>query len=100
MGRPRSELHSIFKAMTENVFFQPPNKLKMQYPAIVYERDDVETLFADNVPYHSHTRYSVTVIDPDPDGELRTMVAGLPMSAYDRGFQAEDLNHDVYNVFF
>jgi hypothetical protein len=101
MGRPRlPDFHSLLKAMVENVYFQPPNGTKMEYPCIVYERDDEDTQYADNSPYQRTTRYSVTVIDRDPDGELREMVASLPYSSFERSFQAEDLNHDVYNVFF
>lgn len=99
MGQ-RQDLHSLFKAMVENVYFQPPNGLKMKFPCIAYERDDEETSFADNTPYLRTTRYQVTVIDDDPDGVLREMIATLPLSQFERAFQSDDLNHDVYNVFF
>jgi hypothetical protein len=42
----------------------------------------------------------ITVIDPDPDSEIPSKVAALPMSLFNRFYTADDLNHDVYNVYF
>lgn len=55
---------------SKNVYFQPPESVKMKYPAIVYALDDIENVHADNGVYSSHRHYSVTVIDSDPDSEL------------------------------
>ncbi len=33
---------------SDNVYFQPPPTVKMQYPCIVYKRDYLNTEFADN----------------------------------------------------
>lgn len=83
-----------------NVYFQPPANLQMKYPAIVYSRDDAETLFADNDVYRRMKRYQVTVIDQNPDSEFPDKVAELPMCTYDRFFTADNLNHDVFNLYF
>ena len=96
----RSLLHDIFELMVPNVYFQPPNGLKMEYPCIVYKWDDEQVLFADNGPYRRKKRYQVTVIDRDPDSILPDMVAGLPYSSFDRAYPADNLNHTVYNLFF
>lgn len=96
----RSLLHDTFELMVPNVYFQPPNGLKMEYPCIVYNWDDERVLFADNGPYRRKKRYQVTVIDRDPDSILPDMVAALPYSSFDRAFPADNLNHYVYNVFF
>jgi len=42
----------------------------------------------------------VTVIDQDPDSEIPDKVAEMPMSLFNRFYTADNLNHDVYNVFF
>lgn len=100
MGRPRSELHDLLVEITPNVYFQPPNGLKMEYPCIRYERDAVDTQYADNQPHRSDTRYMITVIDRDPDSAIPKQVAALPLCSFNRFFTAEFLNHDVFNVFF
>jgi hypothetical protein len=72
----------------------------MQYPCIIYTRDDVETLFADNAPYRTTKKFQITVIDLDPDSLIPGKIAGLPMCSFDRHFTADNLNHDVFNLYF
>jgi len=45
-------------------------------------------------------RYKVTVIDPDPDSLIPDKVASLPSAVFNRFFAANNLNHDVYNLYF
>jgi hypothetical protein len=99
MGQ-RLELHELLLAMTSNVYFQPPLNVNLQYPCIVYHRDFADTKFADDEPYNHTKRYQIMVIDRDPDSEIPDKVAALPMSLFNRFFTADDLNHDVYNVYF
>jgi hypothetical protein len=72
----------------------------MQYPCIVYLRDDANTKFAGNAPYTYRVRYQVTVIDTNPDSQIPNRVAGLPMCVYDRFYIADNLNHDVFTLYF
>lgn len=104
---PRLSLHSLLeKLMGEEpeellpVYFQPPPNTQMQYPCIVYKRDDAKVLFADNLKYRNTTRYQVTVIDPNPDSIIPDMVDALPLCKFDRFYTADNLNHDVFNLFF
>ena len=100
MGRPRSELQAIFKTIVPNVYFQPPNGLKLTYPCIIYERDSTRTNHADNKIYNATRRYSVTVIDRNPDSLLVDQLLELPLCAHDRFFTSDDLNHDVFTLYF
>ena len=72
----------------------------MRYPCIVYRRDRPSVAFADNKPYRRTQRYQVTVIDSDPDSDIPDLIAALPLCEYDRFFTADNLNHDVFNLFF
>lgn len=94
----RLELHAKLKAILENVYYQPPNNLKMQYPTIVYERDDIDNRFADNNVYAQSDVYSVTVIDEDPDSEYVKKVSQLPTAKFNRHFVSDNLNHDVFTI--
>lgn len=85
---------------SENVYFQPPANIQMEYPCIVYKRDQADTMFAGNNPYRYTTRYLVTVIDRDPDSVVPKKVASLPMCLFNRFFTAANLNHDVFNLYF
>jgi hypothetical protein len=99
MGQ-RLDLHQILQTITQFVYFQPPTNVKLQYPCIVYKRGFADTTFADDSPYNHTKRYMITVIDPDPDSKIPDKVAALPMSLFNRFYTADDLNHDVYNVYF
>lgn len=83
-----------------HVYFQPPPNVTMQYPCIVYTRSYERSQFAANVPYIVTKRYTVTVIDRDPDSSIPNKVAALPMCSYERFFTADNLNHDVFNLYF
>lgn len=97
---PRLDLHAVLLTICENVYFQPPPTIQMKYPCIVYARDDADTTFAGNLPYGINKRYSVTVIDSNPDSEIPGRVALLPSCVFERFFTADKLNHDVYQLFF
>lgn len=97
---PRLDLQNLLLAITPNVYFQPPPTVQMQYPCIVYKRDFESTDFADNAPYNRMKRYQVTVIDQNPDSLIPDQIAALPMCSFDRFFTADNLNHDVYNLYF
>lgn len=100
---PRPQLHQLLKSLVGEdgkVYFQPPEDISMSYPCIVYEREYLNTQFADDQPYRQTKRYQVTIIDRDPDSPIPDKVAALPMSTFKRFFAREDLNHDIYSLFF
>lgn len=97
---PRTQLQSLLETMADHVYFQPPPNVQMAYPCIVYKIDDMDTEFADNKPYTVTRRYLVTVIDADPDSAIVGAVSLLPMCLYNRGFAADNLNHNVFTLYF
>ena len=98
----RLELHAILCITlgSRNVYFQPPESVKMNYPAIVYGLDDIENQYANAGVYLSHRRYSVTVIDKNPDSEIVGKVAELPRCKFNRSYQKDNLNHYVFTLFY
>lgn len=98
----RLELQNLLTDIlgSDNVYFQPPPTVQMEYPCIVYHRDYELTQHADDKPYKQRKRYLVTVIDRDPDSGIPDKIAALPLCVYDRFYTADNLNHDVYKLFF
>lgn len=98
----RLELQSLLENVlgSENVYFQSPSTIHMAYPAIVYERVAIEAEHADNIQYFQSNKYKVTVIDPDPDSEIPGRIAKLPMSKFDRHYTSDNLNHDIFDLYF
>ena len=99
MGQ-RVDLQTLLETCTPTVYFQPAENITMEYPCIVYQRDSAETLFADNDPYRFTQRYQVTVIDRNPDSPILEKVNALPKCTFNRFFTADNLNHDVFTIFF
>lgn len=102
-GDPRrEELHQILKNVlgSDYVYFQPPNNLTMNYPCIVYNRGRASSEFADNRLYRYVKNYEVLVIDRDPDSKIPDKVAELPMCLHERWYAVDNLNHDVFNIYF
>lgn len=101
MENDRLALHEILcEALgSRNVYFQPPESVKLKYPAIVYNRNRIENTSADNIVYKQSVSYSITVIDRDPDSEIVERISMIPRIMYDRGYVADNLNHDVFRLF-
>lgn len=85
---------------SKNVYYQPPESLKMNYPAIVYSKSRIDTRKANNSTYSRNTRYDITVIDRLPDNPVIDKLMELPYCSYDRPYKADNLNHDVLILYF
>ena len=82
------------------VYIQPPTGKLMEFPCVTITRATGNTLFADNNPYRHQPRYLLTAINEDPVSPLYKVLASLPRCIHDRSFPAENLNHDVFTIFF
>lgn len=97
----RAELQTKFEDIlgSRNVYYQPPESLKMKYPCIRYERSIISNEHASNGVYRSIPSYTVTVIDEDPDSPFVTAIASLPTARHSRHYTANGLNHDVFTIY-
>lgn len=90
------ELESILGSKC--VFYQPPENLKITYPAIVYDLSDILTVFADNKTRMLYNSYSVTLITKNPDNEFVDKILQLPYCRFNRRFVNDNLYHDVFVI--
>jgi len=95
----RVNLDTILRGISQ-VYFQPPESVKMVYPCIVYERYSGVTFFASNMPYSHQKRYTVTAITKDPDSLIPDQIAMLPTCVFNRHFTVNNLHHFVYNLYY
>lgn len=98
----RLKLHDLLVGIlgSRYVYFQPPESIKMTYPCIVYKYSKDTTSHANNLPYNSNKRYSIQVIDKNPDTEIPDKLGKLPLCSSERFYTADNLNHYVYNLYF
>ena len=96
----RLTLHQKLKALTTNVYFQPPSAHEMSYPCIRYVTQPKDTKYADNIKYINKKSYQLTIIDDDPDSELPDLLEAFPLCKMERFYTADDLNHWVFTLYF
>lgn len=93
-------LDEKIREIVDNVYFQPPASVKMQYPCVRYERGRVDTVPADNLKYLKYKRWSLTLIYSDPDSDLPDRMIDELGCTHDRHYAADNLYHDVYSLVF
>lgn len=98
----RLELHEELCELlgSRNVYFQPPESLKMQYPCIRYSISDMPKLNAnDKVYLKTCNTYTITVIDSDPDSDISThILSHFSMVRFDRAYTSNNLNHHILTL--
>lgn len=98
----RLELHQILVDIlgSGNVYFQPPSNIQMKYPCIIYSRTSEDVKYANNNRYKHKIKYKVEFVDKNPDSSINDKIKGLPLCKFDRHFNADSLNHDVYTLYY
>ena len=97
----RPLFQAVLEALKPNlkVYFQAPEGM-LEYPCIVYQRDPGSTKFANGKPYSYEQQYQVTLISRQPDTDIFEKLAALPKSIHARFFVSDNLNHDVFSIYF
>jgi hypothetical protein len=98
----RIQLHQILVDLlgSTNVYFQPPSTVQMKFPCIIYSRDARDEKFADNILYLGKNRYSISVVDKNPDSDIPDKVGALPLTSFSQHYVVDNLNHDVYSTYY
>ncbi len=82
-----------------NVYFNPPESVKMRYDAIRYSLKKMESKFANNSVYIQDDCYEVTAIYRNPESDLPRKISRLPKCSHDRQYVADNLIHDVFTIY-
>lgn len=98
----RLELHSLLQELlgSSNVYYQPPESIKMEYDAIRYSKKDIMSMHADDSKYVMRDCYELIVISRLPDRPVIKRLLALPYCSYDRHYVADNLNHDVLTIYY
>lgn len=94
----QSELEKILGS--RNVYFQPPATVQMNYPAIVYELNNIKSIKANNQNYKNNKCYSVTLIHKNPDNDIVEKLVDFPFSRLNRTFSSNNLHHYVFEIYY
>lgn len=98
----RLELHEKLEKLldSKNVYYEPPENLKIDYPCFIYGLDDVYRRPADNIGYTIQNRYQITLIDRMPDNPVRDRLLELPGCSFDRSYKSDNLEHYVFTLYW
>lgn len=85
---------------SRNVYFQPPESVKMQYPAIKYSLSNMKNNHANDKVYTQSRSYQIIVIDKSPDSMISDKISQLSYCKFDRSYVSDGLNHYVYTLYY
>lgn len=98
----RLDLHEMLCNIlgSRNVYFQPPESVKMEYPAIKYSLSNMKNNHANDKVYTQSRSYQIIVIDKSPDSIISDKISQLPYCKFDRSYVSDGLNHYVYTLYY
>ena len=99
----RIELQAILEEIlgSRNVYFQPPETVKMKYDAIRYELGGKDIKRANNHLYLSTNQYDGVVITTDPDTNIPDrLLSYFEMCSFGRPYTADNLNHYPFTLYY
>lgn len=103
MASSRVILNNKFKEFlgTGNVYFQPPESVKLKFPCIVYSLANIDTEKADNRTYNKANKYTVTLVHANPDNTLKEDILDkFEHISMNRIYVSDQLYHYVYTLYF
>lgn len=101
MAKSREDLNKYLINYLEidHIYFQPPESIRLNYPAVVYKLSDIRNLTANNSVYKQEKAYDLTIIDEDPDSDLVRKVSLLPVKYLNR-FTSDGLYHTIFRLYY
>lgn len=82
------------------VYFQPPPSVQLVYPCVIYNQEAANTRKADSIHYVVNDRYTVILIDKDPDTTLPDQfIRAFPRCIPDRDYVQDNLYHYSFTLY-
>lgn len=102
--RSRLDLHDKLVSIlgSNHVYFQPPEDIRLKYPCIIYERVSMDIRPADDMKYSNLMRYDIKYITKEPDTNdfIVNFINAFNYCSYDRHYVYDNLNHEVFTLFY
>lgn len=84
---------------SSNIYFEPPESFKLQYPCIVYSFEGYIDYQANNQTYRRMKRYALTYITRIADDPMVEKIQNMRYCNLNRPFSSADLHHYSYTLF-
>lgn len=98
----RSKLQTKLEELlgSRNVYYQPPETVRMQYDAIRYSLGTPEARFANDKRYTHLTCYDLIVISRKPDPDVVDKILYLPYTSLSKPYTADNLYHYPIKLYY
>lgn len=98
----REDLHKLLKELSDsnNVYYDPPASINMEYDAIKYSLNNNNTKYANDDKYLTMKRYELIVITRLPDRPIVDKVSKLQYCSFDRHYISDNLHHYVFTLYY
>ncbi len=83
---------------SRNVYWQPPENLKLEYPAIVYSRGSLDNKTANNKVYFQGVPYDGVVISKDPEIAVIEKLSLLNNVSMSKPYVFDGLHHIPFTI--
>ena len=100
MSKQRLDMHNIILKAVEKtgerykVYYNP----KLEYPCIIYRRKGIHQRHADDIRYHMHTSYQLTIIDKRIESPVVDALLENQYCTYNNEFVSENMNHTIMTL--
>ena len=98
----RLKLQTLLEELlgSRNVYYMPPESLKMKYDAIRYSKQNIIKNYANDATYSMKDCYELIVISKLPDNPVIKKLLALPYCSYSSHYVADNLNHDILTLYY
>ena len=84
----------------ENVYYNPPENIKLKYDCIVYSKKEIRTRRANDSVYSKDNCYEGIVIALEPDPEVLDKLLELPYFSLGQFYIASNLYHYPFTIYY
>lgn len=99
----RLKLHKELKELlgNANVYFQPPENVKIKYPCIIYSKNAPRTRSSENKTYLVFDYYEIQLIEREAETDMDAkMLDHFSMIRVGRKYVYENLYHTTYSLYY
>lgn len=80
---------------SRNVYYNPPESQKMNFPCIVYNMTNIQPIHADNKTYLDYTTYKLIHVSKQADSPVIRTILDIPMTRFSTKYVKNGFYHTV-----
>lgn len=102
MAKDPMKLQKLLERLlnSRDVYSKPPSSNKLGYPCIIFQKDGENVKFADDSRFVYYNRYSLIVVSREATPKVCDDIANLPLCSFLKRYVADNLYHNVYQLYW